>query len=459
MNTDTSPPARLPADPLPRHLDLLHRRWTDALGHHHFDCAVIAAGQSRPYFLDDQAPPFRANPHFQQWFPSDACEGSLLLIRPGQRPRLFFLKPDDYWHQPPELPEWAHAHFEISEHADAADVEQAALASAAGAGRHCAWISEQPVANQHSGQLNPQGLLDELHYLRACKSDFEIGCMREATRSAVLGHEAARALFESGRLVSEFELNLAYLAGAATTAGELPYASIVALNQHAGVLHYQHYDRQPPATARSFLIDAGARCNGYASDITRTYAAHLPPAPEIFHDLLKAMNAAQLDLIATIRPGLSFLELHIDMHRRLATILTDSGILRCSATSAFESGLTESFFPHGLGHLIGLQTHDVGGQQKNPAGDRQPPPENYPSLRLTRTLTPGTVVTIEPGLYFIPKLLDALKAGPQRNAVNWPALESLRPCGGIRIEDNVLITEKGTDNLTRTAFQQVQAQQ
>ena len=96
--------------------------------------------------------------------------------------------------------------------------------------------------------------------------------------------------------------------------------------------------------------------------------------------------------------------------------------------------------------------HDIGGHQSTPEGGRTPPPLEHPYLRLTRTLEPGMVVTIEPGLYFIPMLLDALHATSAGSDVDWTRVEALLPCGGIRIEDDVLCTTGDPHNLTREAF-------
>ena len=258
---------------------------------------------------------------------------------------------------------------------------------------------------------------------------------------------AARdAFFACG---SEFEINLAYLAASKQTSGDLPYSNIIALNEHAGVLHYQHYDRAPPEHHRSFLIDAGGRDHNYGSDITRTYAGK---DESLFAELLNAVDQAQQVLIDEIRPGPDYLDLHEQFHKRLATILCDLNILSCSATSAFERGMTRSFLPHGLGHLLGLQTHDVGGLQSSAEGGMKPPPEQYPALRLTRRVEVGQIFTIEPGVYFIPVLLNALRNDSLATDVNWEAIDDLRPCGGIRIEDNVLVTTEGAINLTRNAF-------
>jgi Xaa-Pro dipeptidase len=132
-------------------------------------------------------------------------------------------------------------------------------------------------------------------------------------------------------------------------------------------------------------------------------------------------------------------------------------VLLCSAATAFNRGLTRAFLPHGLGHLLGLQFHDVGGLQTNRSGASAQPPAEYPSLRLTRTVAVDQVFTIEPGIYFIPMLLERLRAGPDAALLNSPLIERLMPFGGIRIEDNVVVTANGVRNLTREAFARIEA--
>ena len=124
--------------------------------------------------------------------------------------------------------------------------------------------------------------------------------------------------------------------------------------------------------------------------------------------------AEQRALIEGIQPGIAYLDLHVDMHKRLCALLVAFGLVHCSAEAAFDLGISRTFLPHGLGHLLGLQVHDVAGHQINSAGDQLPPPDEYPSLRLTRTTQPGMVFTIEPGLYLIPMLLDRLRSSTRR---------------------------------------------
>ncbi len=436
-----------------RHLDELQQRWQAALEFAGLDAALVAAGTPREFFLDDQSPPFRPNPHFAQWYPDADCAGAIVLLQPGQRPRLFFHQPRDYWHQPPSVPEWARQHLDVSVFDDPDALCRAAAAAAGGCNR-LALVAEQPPGRVFGDAPgldamahNPPLLLNHLHFGRARKTAFEVDCLAAANRRAAAGHRAAAEAFREG--CSEFDIHMRYLAAARQTPAELPYHSIIAQNRHAGVLHYQHYDRQPPEPLRSFLIDAGASDHGYAADVTRTYAA---PSDDAFAALIESMDQLQRDLIASIHPGIPYPDLHAATHDALARVLTRHALVNCSAEAALEQGITRAFLPHGVGHLIGLQTHDVGGLQSAPEGGERPPPDVYPALRLTRTIEADQVFTIEPGMYFIPMLLDELRTSPAAADVNWPQVESLTPCGGIRIEDNVLVTADGVRNLTREAF-------
>ena len=132
-------------------------------------------------------------------------------------------------------------------------------------------------------------------------------------------------------------------------------------------------------------------------------------------------------------------------------VLADAGVIRVGAETAVESGLSSVFYPHGLGHFLGLQVHDVAGLIDND-GQPIPRPEGHPALRLTRVLEEGNVLTVEPGLYFIDTLLEKWRANEDASMVDWDRVEALKPFGGIRIEDNVVVRADGCDNLTRKAF-------
>jgi Xaa-Pro dipeptidase len=138
-------------------------------------------------------------------------------------------------------------------------------------------------------------------------------------------------------------------------------------------------------------------------------------------------------------------------------LLLSADVITCEADEAMETGLSSVFFPHGLGHLLGLQVHDVAGLAQNERGGEIPRPQGHPYLRLTRVLEPGFVVTIEPGLYFIDMLLESARGDERGRHIDWSAIERWRPFGGIRIEDDVVCTSSSPLNLTREAFAAVSA--
>ena len=205
--------------------------------------------------------------------------------------------------------------------------------------------------------------------------------------------------------------------------GSCPTPNIVALNTNAAVLHYQHQEREAPAKHYSFLIDAGAQYHRYAADITRTYAA----SDGDFAALIAGMESLQLQLCSQVRSGVDYANIHLDAHLRIARLLHESGVITMSAADAVTSGLSSVFFPHGLGHLFGLQVHDVAGFSVDAKGTQKARPAGHPYLRLTRTLEPGFVVTIEPGLYFIDMLLNEARAASTAATSTGAASTSFAP--------------------------------
>ena len=425
-----------------QHLATVRERADRALALAGYDHLLVAAGTPLRKFLDDQDYPFIVNPQFKHWLPLIDAPGSWIIHTPGNKPKLVFVQPRDYWHVVPAAP-----HGYWVEHFDIVIAHSAAQAMAElPVGKRAVIAPACPVLDGLEAN-NPQVVLDYLHWHRSYKTPYELALMREANRIGTQAHRAAEAAFRAGE--SEFGIHLAYLTAARQIDAELPYASIVALNEHGAVLHYMHFDRTAPAHHHSFLIDAGASAAGYASDITRTYAS--PQAGE-FQVLIDSVDAAQQGFVAQVRAGESYAELHVHAHHVLAGVLREHGFLRMSAESAVESGVSSAFFPHGLGHPIGLQVHDVAGFQQNERGGSIERPQGHPYLRMTRTLEPGMVVTIEPGLYFIDMLLAELRDKPFASEINWAKVDHFRQFGGIRIEDDVVCTEGAPENLTRDAF-------
>jgi Xaa-Pro dipeptidase len=238
---------------------------------------------------------------------------------------------------------------------------------------------------------------------------------------------------------------------------ELPYGNIIAFGEGAAILHYTTLGRRRDVPRPTFLIDAGAQFRGYASDITRTHAASTG-VDATFLELMSAMETLQLKLCAAVRPGVDYRDIHLLAHRLIAGALVDSGVLTgCTPEQAVEAGVSGVFFPHGIGHLLGLQVHDVAGLAADDTGRTEiPRPTGHRYLRLTRRLEPGVVVTIEPGLYFIDLLLDEAQKSGLGRYIAWDVVRRLKPYGGIRIEDDVACTASGApENLTRDSFAEI----
>jgi Xaa-Pro dipeptidase len=425
------------------HLQTLMRRTERSLAASGFDALVIHAGSPPTQFLDDQDYPYKVNPHFKAWVPIVDNPHCILQFVPGARPKVLFHQPNDYWHKPARLPQapWT------------AEVDLIAMDDPSKASEHwgrlgrVAHIGPQAsAAGADAANINPKDLLAHLHYDRAVKTAYELECMRRASELGARGHHAALAAFRRGD--SEYEAHMHYLEACAQREEEMPYNNIVAYNENSAVLHYQHLERAAPASLRSFLIDAGAQYRGYASDITRSYAA----GPGRYADLVAAVDEAQQVLCGEIIAGRDYRDVHLSAHRRLGDVMQRVGLTKVPGQAALEQGVTSVFFPHGIGHLLGLQVHDVGGIMGDPRGHERQRPEGHPYLRLTRMLEPGVVVTVEPGIYLIDSLLAAAHADARRAHIDWAVVEELKPFGGVRIEDNVVATAAQPENMTRDAF-------
>jgi Xaa-Pro dipeptidase len=440
MNAQIDPAATFAA-----HLETLTQRVAPILQACGYDCLILHSGTQRLAFLDDQSYPLRSNPHFLWWVPLRDAPDCLLQFTPGRKPVLVFHSADDFWHKPAQLPDAAWTRCFDIRPVNTQDAARAALDPISG---RSAFIGEPFAGLDDFGftSINPPQLLRHLHEQRVRKTPWEADCLRAASLLGARGHLAAAAAFADGG--SEFAIHQAFLDGCMLREQELPYQAIVALNDNCATLHYQQLERRAPSQLHSMLIDAGAQRHGYASDITRTYAA----VGGDFESLVQGMEAVQQSLCAAVRPGIDWRDLHITAHHLLAELLIEQQLIQADPEDAVRSGLTGVFLPHGLGHMLGLQVHDVAGRLPDPDGPPLDPPAGHPYLRLTRVLEPGFVVTMEPGLYFIDMLLERALTGPHATAINWRRVQALRACGGIRIEDNLLVTDSGCENLTRAAF-------
>ena len=427
-----------PAASYATHLATLQQGYEAALAAHGFDALVLCSGTATAKNrFDDQWWPLSPTPAYSHWVPLSEPD-AFVVVRPGHRPTLVRTVVDDFWETsaPPE-----------SDHFWAGfDLVEIAPGHAADAlpGGKVAVITRDPHASP-PGAVNPAPLVAALDLLRTRKSAYEIACLVEATARAAGGHRATAAKFAAGEPVSELGLHLTYLEASAQDDAWTPYKNIVALGAHAAVLHYIAYETRKVSGDTSLLVDAGARYLGYGSDITRTYARGTGPGARHFADLVARMDALQLAICARITPGKAYEDLHDEAHHLLARLLLDAGLARGSADELVARGVTRALFPHGLGHSLGIVVHDVGMKP------RPPRPENK-FLRNTSVIEVGQVFTIEPGLYVIDALVAPLRAGDHAGLVDWAALDEVRPFGGIRIEDNVVVEARGIRNLTREAY-------
>ena len=445
MNTDYSDKNRDLGALYGRHLDTVRMRHDHALEQAGASHAVIYSGNPKLAFLDDYHHPFKANPHFLGWVPLPALPFSFIVYTPGETPVLIYHQPRDYWHVVPGAPDgyWTR-HFDVR----IVNTSEEAAAHLPEDREKCIAIGEfdDPTLAFGIERTNPSTAINILHFARGAKTEYELAVMRLAAQRGAAGHIAAEAAFREG--LAEFDIHRAYCAAVSHVDAELPYGNIIALNEHGAVLHYTNLEREAPAEIRSFLIDAGAQVHGYASDITRTYSKD----DARFQALIERMDAMELAIIDKVEAGIDYRDLHVGAHKMLAEVLVDAELATGDPDTLLATGVTSAFFPHGLGHLLGIQVHDVGGHQENESGTIIDPPSGHPFLRLTRVLEEDMVLTIEPGLYVIDMLLDELRGSPAEQHVNWDSVDWLRPFGGIRIEDDVRVMAGGRENLTRDAF-------
>jgi Xaa-Pro aminopeptidase len=276
-------------------------------------------------------------------------------------------------------------------------------------------------------------LRDALTRARRPKDDDELARMRTAVAATSAGFAELRSLIAPGR--TERDLQVALEAAFMRNGGDfLSFETIVAAGNHAAVLHFSPTLREL-ADGQVLLVDAGAEHRGYAADVTRTYAVggRFTAEQQIAFD---AVHRALDDAIAMCRPGVQWRDVHRAASLAIADGLVELGVLLGDRESLVDSGAVRIFFPHGVGHMVGLGVRDAG-----PASDEP----SSPGLRLDIPLEPRHAWTVEPGLYFVAPLL-ARERGHE--GVNWERVDELLDFGGVRLEHDVVITDDGCEVLT-----------
>jgi Xaa-Pro aminopeptidase len=279
--------------------------------------------------------------------------------------------------------------------------------------------------------------------LRAVKDDYEIAEIEKAVDVAGIMHTTAMKMAFPGNF--EYELSGAIEGIALSHGGQISFPVILSMD---GQILHNHDHGNELHQGRLVICDAGAETNMcYASDITRTFPVggrFTTQQKEIYDIVLKANT----ETIEASLPGRTYREVHLLAARIIATGLKELGIMKGDMEEAVGAGAHALFFPHGLGHMMGLDVHDMEGLGENYVGytDRITRSEQFglAYLRMGRELEPGFVMTNEPGCYFIPALIDLWKAEKRfEQFINYNKVETYRGFGGIRIEDDVLITAQG----------------
>jgi Xaa-Pro aminopeptidase len=286
-----------------------------------------------------------------------------------------------------------------------------------------------------------EALVEAVVEQRLIKSDAEVALIEAALGVTDRMHRAAMAAAAPG----VYEFNVAGIIQGIALRENCQQAFNPIVTIRGEVLHNTSYDNRLQS-GQLLLIDAGAEAaNFYASDITRTFPVdgEFTPLQSEIYEIVLSM---QLSAIEMMKPGTPYRDVHLHASGVLAESLTSIGLMKGNPADAVEAGAHALFFPHGLGHMMGLDVHDMedlGDAVGYPKGEARNSQFGLNALRLARSLAPGHVLTVEPGIYFIPALIERWKQeNLHSDYVNYDKLDSYLDFGGIRIEDNVLVTEE-----------------
>ena len=409
---------------------------------------VLWSGQSRSRNFPANTYPFRASSHFLYLAGLPLVQAAIRLD--GARLTLYVDESTPaaaLWHGPtPSRTELATAMgadaayplSELDEHLDGVAtllVQDETTAAAQ--------LTERGLVNP----TQDRALADALVQLRLTHDDAAIAEIRKAAQVSVQAHRAGMAATQAGQSEATVRaaMEAVIIAAGMTTA----YNSIVTV--HGEVLHNEHY-HHVLQSGDLLLADVGAEAlTGWASDVTRTWpvTGNFSPTQRDLYDLVLAAHDACIEMA---QPGVEYRDLHLLASRVLAEGLVDLGILRGAPESLVEQDAHAVFFPHGIGHLLGLDVHDMedlGDLAGYAPGRTRSDRFGLGFLRLDRPLQAGMVVTIEPGFYQVPAILqDPQNRDRYAAVVNWERLAQFQDVRGIRIEDDVLITSTGCEVLT-----------
>ncbi|MCW5768875.1 MAG: M24 family metallopeptidase [Phycisphaeraceae bacterium] len=305
------------------------------------------------------------------------------------------------------------------------------------------------IAGVRQDAVRAEAVREQFTHARRPKSAVEIERIRAAVRASEAGYKVLQQYLKPGvserRMKIELEAEF-FRNGADRTC----YGSIVGVGSNAAVFHFTPGEKAANA-GDLVLVDAGAERGRYGCDITRTYCVGTWEG--VKRDLYLAVLNAEKRACEACRAGVEYRDVHLGAALDMTRSLVEMGLMKGDPDSLVEQGAHLLFFPHGVGHFVGLGVRDASGRLP---GRPVHADKRVSTLRCDLPLMPGYVLTIEPGLYIIPALLDdPARREKHKNHVAWERVEKLYGMGGVRIEDNILVTEGEPVNLTAGVVKEI----
>ncbi|KAJ8101277.1 peptidase M24, structural domain-containing protein [Lipomyces tetrasporus] len=447
-----------------RHALRVNQRWRELAPEHFCNTAeapvlLLASPRTVKWPFCDQTQPFRQNRNFYYLSGCDLPD-SYVTYDTSRQTLVLYLPPVDadevMWSGRPISVDEAKSQFDVD---DVRYSNKLANDLALLYGKRTVFTVEQLIGSDHAQVLGElpnivkavaeadSHVLEALEESRMIKDEYELGLMRQAAAISDNAHLKVMSTMNIHTNETHIHAEFVYHSLRAGSKNQ-SYDPICCSGHSCSTLHYVKND-EDLAGRQLILIDAGAEWKNYASDVTRTYPINgewTMEAREIY-DLVLDMQTSCEKLVA---PGASWEELHLLAHKILVKGFLKLGIFKGgSEEEILESRVSSAFFPHGLGHMLGMDTHDTGGR-----ANYSDPDPMFRYLRIRRNLEPGMVVTVEPGIYFSPFLINPCLRGDDGlgnggKFIDTEVLDKYWDVGGIRIEDDVLVTLIGHENFTK----------
>lgn len=312
------------------------------------------------------------------------------------------------------------------------------------------WTQEAVFEGMSKFKLDSQILHPVIVECRVIKTELELQVLRYANKVSSDAHIAVMKAIRPG--MKEYQCEAVFLYNTYYHGGcrHVSYTCICGSGDNGSVLHYGHASAPNDKVINDgdmCLYDMGAEYYCFSSDITCSFPANgkfTPKQKAVYNSVLAASRA----VLTAVKPGVSWVDMHLLANRVMLEGMKESGLLQGNVDDMMKANLAATFQPHGLGHFLGLDVHDVGGYlEGHPA---RPEPAGLKSLRTARCLQAGMVLTVEPGCYFIDRLMDKALNDPELSKfLVKEELEQYRGFGGVRIEDDIIVTETGVELMTK----------